>query len=87
VIMLGPESEEQNQKAAQTLKGSPVSFYLYVDNVDNFYIKAKDAGANSLSEPKEQFYGDRTACFKCPEGFNWTFAQNVADFDPNNIPE
>ncbi|MEW6412454.1 MAG: VOC family protein [Candidatus Zixiibacteriota bacterium] len=87
VLMLGSESPEQKMLAAKTLKGSPVSFYLYVDNVDDHFARAKKTGGEILSEPKEQFWGDRTYTIKCPEGYNWTFAQNVADFDPNNIPK
>lgn len=86
VLMMGSESPEQQQLAAKTLKGSPVSFYMYVDNVDDFYTHAKKAGSEVIAEPKDQFWGDRTCTFKCPEGYQWTFAQNVADFDPNNIP-
>ncbi|UCC44900.1 MAG: hypothetical protein JSU65_02945, partial [Candidatus Zixiibacteriota bacterium] len=86
VLMIGSESEQQEQLSARTLKGSPVSFYLYVDEVDNFFQKARQAAAEVVSEPKDQFWGDRTCTVRCPEGYQWTFAQNVADFDPNNIP-
>jgi PhnB protein len=86
VLMIGSESPEQTMLAARTLKGSPVSFYLYVDNIDDFFSRAKNAGSEVISEPKNQFWGDRTCTFKCPEGYQWTFAQNVADFDPSNIP-
>lgn len=86
VLMMGSESQEQNQLAPQTLKGSPVSFYLYVDSVDEFYNRVKKAGVATISEPTDQFWGDRTCNVKCPDGYSWTFAQNVADFDPKNVP-
>ncbi|UCD62899.1 MAG: VOC family protein [Candidatus Zixiibacteriota bacterium] len=86
VLMIGTESQQQQHLSAQTMKGSPVSFYLYVDNVDDFFRKASQAAAEVIAEPKDQFWGDRTCTLKCPEGYQWTFAQNVADFDPNNIP-
>ena len=86
ILMIGAESPEQNCHSAQSLKGSPVSFYLYVDDVDKFTEKAKTAGAELLSPPKDQFWGDRTSTLKCTEGLTWTFAQNVKDFDPNNVP-
>jgi len=85
VLMVGSESPEHNMLSAKSLNGSPVSFYLYVDNIDEFFNKAKTAGAEMLSSLKNQFWGDRTCTFQCPEGYHWTFAQNVADFDPNNI--
>jgi uncharacterized glyoxalase superfamily protein PhnB len=86
VLMVGSEAPDQQMLAAATLKGSPVSFYLYVDNVDEFYKRAKAAGTEVVTEPKNQFWGDRTCTFKCPEGYQWTFAQNVADFNPDDIP-
>lgn len=86
ILMIGSESPDQKMLAARTLKGSPVSFYLYVDNIDEFYSRAQNAGTEVISKPTDQFWGDRTCTFKCPEGYQWTFAQNVADFDPNNIP-
>lgn len=87
VLMVGLESQEQQALAAKTLKGSPVSFYLYVDNVDEVFTRAKSAGTEIVAEPKDQFWGDRTCTVKCPEGYQWTFAQNVADFNPDNIPK
>ncbi len=84
VIMLGPENKEW--PSARTLSGSPLSLYLYVDAVDDFFQRAKAAGAEIVKEPETQFYGDRTFTTRCPEGHVWTFAQNVADFDPSKTP-
>ena len=33
------------------------------------------------------FYGDRVCTLNDPDGFTWSFATNVADFDPNNVPK
>ena len=86
VLMMGLECEEHKAWAAKTLKGSPVSFYIYVDDVESAFEKAKSAGTEVVAELKDEFWGDRTCTFKCPEGYQWTFAQNVAEFDPNNVP-
>ena len=87
VLMMGSESPDQKQLAARTLNGSPVSFYMYVDDVEDFYTHAKKVGTEVVGELKDQFWGDRTCTFKCPEGYQWTFAQNVADYDPDNAPK
>ena len=42
--------------------------------------RAREAGAEILQEPAEQFYGDRTYRARDPEGHVWTFAQNVRPF-------
>ncbi len=86
-FMMGPESAEMGTKSPAALSGSPVSFYLYVDNVDEFFQKAKAAGAEVMMEPSDQFWGDRMCALRCPEGHQWTFAQNVADFDPEKAPK
>src|SRR6185369_11122896 len=38
----------------------PGSLFLYVPDVDATYKRAIDAGATSMMEPADQFYGDRT---------------------------
>ncbi len=85
--MLGGENEEQNAKSPKTLGGTPVSLYLYVDDVNKFYDQAKAAGAIVKAELSNQFWGDRMCCFECPDGHSWTFATNVADFDPSKAPK
>ncbi|MGD8752804.1 MAG: hypothetical protein PVG14_15335 [Anaerolineales bacterium] len=34
--------------------------YLYLEDTDAAYQRALEAGATSLQEPQDQFYGDRT---------------------------
>jgi len=77
VIMLGrPETAYRNPKA---LGGVTVSLYVYVDDVDGHFQRARGAGAVVLSEPKDQFYGDRNYGVEDMEGHHWYFAQHVRD--------
>jgi PhnB protein len=48
--------------------------YLYVPDVDALYAQALRAGATSLSEPKDQFYGDRSAGVQDEWGNMWYMA-------------
>ena len=57
----------------------PANFYLYVEDCDALYKKAIAAGAKSLSEPADQFYGDRSYIAADLEGHYWTFAQPLRD--------
>src|ERR1700733_10612759 len=42
--------------------------YIYVDDADDVYRRALDAGASSLEEPLETPYGDRRAMVRDPFG-------------------
>jgi PhnB protein len=48
--------------------------HLYVPNVDVVYESAVKAGASSLSEPKDQFYGERSGGVTDAWGNNWFIA-------------
>ena len=86
MIMMGPEFSDHGMYSVSKYKGSPVGFFLYTNDINDFFEKAKAAGATVVQEPTDQFWGDRTCTFTCPEGYRWTFAQNVADFDPSKSP-
>ena len=57
----------------------PTRFYLYVPNVDAAYRRALVAGAESLSEPADQPYGDRMAGVKDAFGNEWYLATQIAE--------
>lgn len=57
----------------------PASIYLYVSNADAVYTRALQAGAASISEPADQFYGDRNAGVKDPCGNVWWIATHKED--------
>ena len=42
--------------------------YVYVDDADDTYRRALDAGARSLEEPLDTPYGDRRAMVRDPFG-------------------
>ena len=42
-------------------KRDVASVHVYVGDVDRVYARALDHGATSLSEPRDQPYGDQTA--------------------------
>jgi PhnB protein len=70
-IMLGEEGPE--------MQAAPGRAYMYVRDSDSSYRKALKAGAISINEPKDQFYGDRTAAVKDPVGNIWTLATHKED--------
>jgi uncharacterized glyoxalase superfamily protein PhnB len=42
----------------------PAFFYIHVDDTDDAYQRAVDAGAEVIETPSDQFYGDRRAMVK-----------------------
>lgn len=63
---------------------SPVAFYLYLPDVDASYQQAISAGMESVSEPEDMFWGDRTATVADPFGYAWTLATQVKEVPPQD---
>jgi PhnB protein len=59
--------------------------HLYVDDADTMYKRALEAGATSVREPTDQFYGDRTAGVKDPAGNQWWIATHKEDVAPDEL--
>ena len=63
----------------------PASIYLYVADTDACYQRALKAGAASLMEPADQFYGDRNAGVRDPVGNVWWIGTHIEDVAPEEI--
>ena len=83
VLMMGnPGPDYRNPKR---LGQTTQNLYVYVDDVDRHFRHAREAGANILHEPQDQFYGDRRYGAEDPEGHHWYFAQHVRDVAPEDM--
>ncbi len=63
----------------------PAMMYLYVTDCDATYRQAIAAGATSLMEPTDQFYGDRHGGVLDPVGNQWWISTHVEDVTPEEI--
>src|SRR6266568_5870663 len=63
----------------------PGTLYVYVSDTDAVYKRALEAGAASLMEPADQFYGDRNAAVKDAVGNRWWIATHKEDVSPQEI--
>ena len=63
----------------------PASLYLYVTDTDATYRRALQAGATSIMEPADQFYGDRNLGVKDPAGNQWWIATHKEDVSSEEI--
>jgi len=77
VIMLGEQKGEGGMATG--------SFYLYVDDADLVYRQALAAGAVSLLEPADQFWGDRQGAVRDRFGNLWQIATHLEDVPTDEI--
>jgi uncharacterized glyoxalase superfamily protein PhnB len=59
-----------------------VGLYVYVDDVDAHFERAKAAGAEIIRPPEDQEYGDRRYDVADPEGHRWYFAAHIRETAP-----
>jgi PhnB protein len=79
------QDEIMGSRSAETQGGSPISFYLYVENVDEAHKKAVSEGAENTGPPTDMFWGDRMGSIKDPFGLIWTLATHVKDVTPDEM--
>ena len=63
----------------------PGSIYLYINDTDAAYKRALQAGATSVMEPADQFYGDRNAGVKDSSGNIRWIATHIEDVPPDEL--
>jgi PhnB protein len=66
-------------------KPMPTGIYLYVENCDAIYKLALEAGATSIMQPTDQFYGDRSAGIKDQFGNHWYIATHIEDLSKEEL--
>jgi PhnB protein len=66
-------------------KPMPTGIYLYVEDCDATYRRALEAGATSIMQPTDQFYGDRSANIKDRFGNHWYIATHIEDLSKEEL--
>lgn len=79
IVMLAEEAPERGIHSPAHLGGSAVSLMFYREDGDAAYLKAIAAGARSLREPTDQFYGDRLAGVEDPFGVQGWLGTHIKD--------
>jgi PhnB protein len=87
IMMMGDERSNQNCRSAESLGSSPVSFYIYVPNVDDVFRKAVEAGTEITMPLDDMFWGDRCGSLKDPFGYTWMIATHIHDLSREEIRE
>jgi len=86
-VMLVDEMPEYGVVGPASLKGSPVTIHLYVEDVDAVVERAIRAGAKVTMPVADQFWGDRYGKIEDPFGHQWSVATHIADYTPEQMNE
>lgn len=86
-IMLVDEFPDYGSFGPKSLKGSPVTIHLYVEDVDAFVRRAVDAGAKITMPIADMFWGDRYCRLEDPFGHQWSVATHIRDMTPEEMQE
>ena len=84
-VMLVDEMPEWGALSPKSLKGSPVTIHLAVDNVDAFVAQAVAAGAKITMPVADMFWGDRYGKIEDPFGHSWSVATHIRDVSPQEM--
>ena len=82
-VMLADECPDWGGFGPKTLKGSPVTIHLYVENVDTFVAHAVSAGAKVTMPLEDTFWGDWYGKLEDPFGHHWSVATHIREVSPD----
>jgi len=85
ILMLADEMPDMGGRGPKSIGGTPVSFFVYREDVDGAWKRAVDAGGKELVPLADQFWGDRTGCLEDPFGHQWWLAQHLEDLTPEEL--
>ncbi len=85
LIMMGDENPRESCKSAETVGCSPVSFYIYVEDVDEAFDRAVKAGGHVRMPVQEMFWGDRAGALEDPFGYSWWLATHKRDLTAEEL--
>jgi uncharacterized glyoxalase superfamily protein PhnB len=86
-VMLVEEDLEWGALSPTSLRGSPVTMHIYVENVDAFVAKAEKAGAKIILPVADMFWGDRYGKLQDPHGHLWSVATHIRDVSRDEMSD
>jgi PhnB protein len=84
-IFISDESPDWHAYAMPADVTASCLFAIRVDNCDEAFQRAVDAGAEALSQPQDQFWGVRSAIIKDPFGYRWSFGLEIEAVSPEEL--
>jgi uncharacterized glyoxalase superfamily protein PhnB len=86
-VMLVDEMPEWGAFGPKSLKGSPVTIHLQVEDVDAVVARAVGAGAKITMPVDDMFWGDRYGKLEDPFGHHWSVATHIRDVSPEEMQQ
>jgi PhnB protein len=84
-LLVIDDFEPDSVTSPTRLGGTTIRLHLYVPDVDSVYRRAVEAGASSLMEPEDAFWGDRYAIVRDPFGHQWSIATPKEDLSVSEL--
>jgi PhnB protein len=84
-VMLADEFTELGSLGPKSLKSSPVTIHLSVEDADATVKRAVAVGAKMTMQVDEMFWGDRYGRIEDPFGHYWSIATHVRDVSPEEL--
>ena len=79
IIMLGSVRPDDGMKSPRTLGAATQALCVYIDDLDAHFERARSAGAEIASAPKDTDFGAREYHSRDLEGHLWTFGTYLPD--------
>jgi PhnB protein len=75
----------EGARGPKSVGGTPCMIAVYVEDVDDNFDRAEEAGATALRPVEDQFFGDRSGQFEDPFGHRWSIATHIQDVSPDEM--
>jgi uncharacterized glyoxalase superfamily protein PhnB len=87
IVMLADEFPEFGAVAPESGGSTSMGLHIYVDNVDQAFDRAVNAGAKVEMPVSDQFWGDRYGKLRDPFGHKWSIATHVRDMSADEMKQ
>ena len=84
-IFISDEAPEWNAFAMPEGQLASCLFSISTGDCDSAHKRAVEAGAKSLGEPQNFFWGTRSSIVTDPFGYRWSFNQKIEELTPEEI--
>ena len=78
-LMLADENPAVGSGSPASLGGTSVGMDLHVEDADEVFGRALEAGAEAVYPLADQFYGDRAGRVRDPFGHHWIIATRIRE--------